>query len=312
MVWCSCSFGPGNYAWHFAAADAVVLAPHASRESLDTKTSCEMPHAASIEGSHVGNDEVSNASGTLQGRHFEELTPRERDVAELIAEGLSNEQIAQRLVLTPGTVANHVAHILAKLGVQSRVQIAVRMTNDGRGHESGAVLELLAWLRQIDAASVEAAFQHVADVLATTFAADKADAFLFDPTQDMLVALGTSRTPLGDRQRALGLNRMPMSGGGRIVWVFKEMRPFVDGDVENDDLERIAVWRDLGIRSTLAVPFRVTADERGVLALSSRQPHRFGQAQLELLEFVAYWVGLVAREQATSRARHAEKPTAEA
>src|SRR5437879_6909556 len=53
------------------------------------------------------------------------LTPREREIAELIAEGLSNERIAERLVLTPGTVANHVAHILDKLGVQSRVQVAV-------------------------------------------------------------------------------------------------------------------------------------------------------------------------------------------
>jgi DNA-binding CsgD family transcriptional regulator/uncharacterized protein YigA (DUF484 family) len=261
----------------------------------------------------VDNHEFSNSSGPLQGWRFEELTPRERDVAELIAEGLSNEQIAQRLVLTPGTVANHVAHILAKLGVQSRVQIAVRMASDGVAHKSGAVLELLSWLRQIDTASVEAAFQHVADVLATTFGAEKADAFLLDPAQDMLVALGTSRTPLGDRQRALGLNRLPIAGGGRIVWVFNGGRPFLDGDVENDDLEHIAVWRDLGIRSTLAAPFRVTPDERGVLALSSRQPQRFDQAQLELLEFVAYWVGLVAREQASTRARQlAEESTREA
>jgi DNA-binding NarL/FixJ family response regulator len=53
------------------------------------------------------------------------LSPREWDVAELIAQGYTNQQIATKLVLTPGTVANHVAHILTKLDLQSRTQIAV-------------------------------------------------------------------------------------------------------------------------------------------------------------------------------------------
>lgn len=53
-----------------------------------------------------------------------ELTQREREVAELVADGYSNQQIADRLVLTRGTVANHVAHILYKLGVTNRTQVA--------------------------------------------------------------------------------------------------------------------------------------------------------------------------------------------
>lgn len=53
------------------------------------------------------------------------LSPREWDVAELIAQGYTNQQIASKLVLTPGTVANHVAHILTKLDLESRTQIAV-------------------------------------------------------------------------------------------------------------------------------------------------------------------------------------------
>jgi DNA-binding NarL/FixJ family response regulator len=52
------------------------------------------------------------------------LTAREQDVARLIARGFTNGQIADALVLTPGTVANHVAHILNKLDCSSRVQIA--------------------------------------------------------------------------------------------------------------------------------------------------------------------------------------------
>ena len=55
----------------------------------------------------------------------EALTMRQREIARLVARGYTNQQIATELVLTPGTVANHVAHILTKLDLQSRTQIAV-------------------------------------------------------------------------------------------------------------------------------------------------------------------------------------------
>jgi DNA-binding NarL/FixJ family response regulator len=52
------------------------------------------------------------------------LTPRERDVAALIAEGLSNKQIARRLAITVGTVKHYVHQILEKTGLPGRVAIA--------------------------------------------------------------------------------------------------------------------------------------------------------------------------------------------
>jgi len=50
------------------------------------------------------------------------LTPRERDVLRLLTEGLDGAAIAERLFLSPATVRNHIQHILAKLGVHSRVE----------------------------------------------------------------------------------------------------------------------------------------------------------------------------------------------
>jgi DNA-binding NarL/FixJ family response regulator len=52
------------------------------------------------------------------------LTPREHEIALLIAQGLSNRQIADELVISPATAARHVANILAKLGFSSRAQVA--------------------------------------------------------------------------------------------------------------------------------------------------------------------------------------------
>jgi DNA-binding NarL/FixJ family response regulator len=52
------------------------------------------------------------------------LTPREREVASLIGQGLSNRQIADKLVITIGTAGVHVEHILRKLDLRSRHQVA--------------------------------------------------------------------------------------------------------------------------------------------------------------------------------------------
>ncbi|MEV4801002.1 LuxR C-terminal-related transcriptional regulator [Nonomuraea sp. NPDC049421] len=52
------------------------------------------------------------------------LTAREREIAELVARGLSNRAIAEELVISPATVARHVANMLAKLGFSTRTQIA--------------------------------------------------------------------------------------------------------------------------------------------------------------------------------------------
>ena len=59
------------------------------------------------------------------------ISRRERGVAVLIAAGLSNAEIARRLTLVEGTVANHVEHILRKLSLRSRTQVAVWAVEHG-------------------------------------------------------------------------------------------------------------------------------------------------------------------------------------
>jgi non-specific serine/threonine protein kinase len=65
------------------------------------------------------------------GKQADLLTPREREVAALIARGLTNRQIASRLVITERTADTHVQHILNKLNVNSRAQIAAWAVEHG-------------------------------------------------------------------------------------------------------------------------------------------------------------------------------------
>ncbi|MEO5900779.1 MAG: AAA family ATPase [Ilumatobacteraceae bacterium] len=72
-------------------------------------------------------DRVEAMLGRLEGtasRPIGDLTPRESEVATLIATGLTNGQLAERLYISPKTAAVHVSNILAKLGLSSRTEIA--------------------------------------------------------------------------------------------------------------------------------------------------------------------------------------------
>jgi DNA-binding CsgD family transcriptional regulator len=62
---------------------------------------------------------------------WDSLTQTELKVARLVAEGLSNPEIAERLFISRGTVHTHMSHVLAKLGLGSRVGLAAEATRRG-------------------------------------------------------------------------------------------------------------------------------------------------------------------------------------
>ena len=64
---------------------------------------------------------------------LDDLTAREREVLELVAQGHDNTKIAKRLDISEKTVRNHVSTVLSKLGVDSRVQAVVRAREAGFG-----------------------------------------------------------------------------------------------------------------------------------------------------------------------------------
>jgi len=85
-------------------------------------------------------DRTSKAQRPAQGRHgqtamaqplLDPLSERELEVLQLLAGGASNQEIAEALVVAPGTVKLHVSHILSKLGIKSRTQAILRARDLG-------------------------------------------------------------------------------------------------------------------------------------------------------------------------------------
>ncbi|MEW6047657.1 MAG: response regulator transcription factor [Bacillota bacterium] len=62
---------------------------------------------------------------------FSQLTPREREVLALMARGLTNQEIARRLVISEHTVKNHVSNIYRKLGSDDRTRVVLMAIRAG-------------------------------------------------------------------------------------------------------------------------------------------------------------------------------------
>jgi DNA-binding NarL/FixJ family response regulator len=99
------------------AAGEALLAPTVTRRLISQFASL---HSA-------GPHRAGNSPSTV----LSVLTPRETQVLQLVAEGLSNQEIAQRLTVTDETVKTHVSRMLAKLGLRDRTQAVVAAYENG-------------------------------------------------------------------------------------------------------------------------------------------------------------------------------------
>jgi len=91
---------------HTVAGGDSLLSPSVTRRVIERMSTQPLPDLAG------------------QAR-LEDLTPREREVLELIARGLSNREIAAALTVEESTIRSHIKHILSKLGLRDRVQVVI-------------------------------------------------------------------------------------------------------------------------------------------------------------------------------------------
>lgn len=159
-------------------------------------------------------------------------------------------------------------------------------------------------LLALKATEVTGALTEAAALVAEVLEADKVDVFLYDPSIDTLVAVGTSDTPMGRKQHQLGLDRLPLSNGGRTVEVFQTGASYHTGQADADPEVLRGLKGALDIRSMLVAPIQTDGACRGVCEVVCAQPDRFTVEDLRFIESVARWVRLV-----TQRAELTERLT---
>lgn len=148
-------------------------------------------------------------------------------------------------------------------------------------------------LLAIQATEVKTSLDQASQLIAEVFGADKVDVFLHDPARDSLVAMGTSKTPLGEKQKAVGLDRLPVANAGRHVEAYSTGQPYLTGHAEDDPGELLGIRETLCIRSMVLVPLAVNGSRRGLVSVAALRPDAFGPESVPILESVAHWVGLV-------------------
>jgi GAF domain-containing protein len=168
-------------------------------------------------------------------------------------------------------------------------------------------LKTLQELLQLPALKLQEALGAAAQRVVEALGCDKVDAFLVDESKQTLRAIGTSDTPMGRQQHALGLDVLAIANGGRAVDVFKTGKSHFENHSELDSGELRGIVAELGVRSAMNVPLEVHGVRRGVISAVSGQSEFFRHSDLVFLESVALWVGmLVHRAELAERTRDIE------
>lgn len=158
--------------------------------------------------------------------------------------------------------------------------------------KSDRLFRILQHLLALPGTEVGETVHQTAQLVAQALQAEKVDVFLHDPATQSLVALGTSLTPMGLHEKAVGLDRISLSEGGRVVEVYQTGRPYWTGQAQHDPGELAGVKEELEIKSEMLVPLSVGAEHRGVLLASSSVPQFFDEDDFHFLEAVSNWVGM--------------------
>lgn len=164
--------------------------------------------------------------------------------------------------------------------------------SDGNGRQSKQLATLVRLL-SIEVTGVQPALSEANTFIADAIGAAKVEVMLYDPAIDSLVATGASQTPMSQRQIQLGLDRLQLVNGGRVVEVFQTGRIYQHGHVDQDEGELIGLRQGLGIRSAIVVPVVVGDTKRGVFQANWTEPEAFDQEDAEFVRAVAGWIVLL-------------------
>src|SRR6185369_5406700 len=107
--------------------------------------------------------------------------------------------------------------------------------------QEARLLGTLQQIVELPGVELHEALTSVSTRVAEVLGCEKVDTFLLDEAHQTLCAVGTSETPLGARQRALGLHKLPLANGGRIVQVFESGTSYLEHHADLDPEELLGI-----------------------------------------------------------------------
>lgn len=192
-------------------------------------------------------------------------------------------RLSEELTLSLGTLLDAAGFAGAAAGITVEQPVPV------------ALFYTLNRLLQIEAVDVSGVLNQASDIMAEAVGADKIDTFMYEAESASLVALGTSNTAMGRLEHQVGLDRIPLANGGRMVEVYETGMPFYTGHADQDPQVLRGLVQTLGVRSICSVPLRVDDKICGVLSAQSAEPDHFKLEERQFLEAAARWIGMVTR-----------------
>ena len=221
---------------------------------------------------------MGSSTGSAVGRgHRPPLTPREREILGLLAEGMSGAQIAAKLVLSPETVRTHVRNAMAKLGASTRSQaVALALQNREIATERSPASAPTAVAARSRPADTTPSLGAMVDGLVTLYDVDGGAVYLTD-------------------EDGLSLRRVAVAAAGS----YPELPDSVvlgDGALGRAALERRSqLLQDSGAGSgrgaLIAAPMLGGGRLLGVIALAARVSRPIGRSELLLLQAFSNRVG---------------------
>lgn len=155
------------------------------------------------------------------------------------------------------------------------------------------LLTTLEQLLQLEATNMADTLNAAAHLVGQVTSAEKVDLFLYHSENHTLQVAGLSDTPMSKHEVELGLDRIAIADGGRLVKVFQTGEIYATGHADRDPEMLPGITEELGVRSLLVSPLDVGGERRGVLQAASALEDAFSEQDRRFFEAATRWVGLV-------------------
>ncbi|HUS17084.1 MAG TPA: ATP-binding protein [Chloroflexia bacterium] len=254
-----------------------------------------LPMDAGIEGWVAVHRRPLAVKNPQQEPRFHQLPQRQHAVESQIVVPLEAQgRVLGVLVVSDGEKTDFSGDLMLLLVLADLATLAIESSrNRGREVRRARLVDLLRYVTTVDYGSdIKKAVEPVADRIAEVLEVEKTDIMFFDPERDALVSLGVSSTPLGNKQRELGLDIVPSSAQSLVYNVYLTGRSEIVEDARYDHRVYRPFVTELGIRSMLITQLTVAGQSRGILAVTDTRPGIFSTDDLAVLDLIGRRVSL--------------------